>query len=146
MRLPTLFEAPRPTALPPAPTGSATPRRILIVDDNTDSAKSLAILQNRRGHQTRVAFNGPEAIATAAEFRPEIILLDIGLPGMDGFEVARQIRAMPALAGTFLVAMTGYASAADRADATAAGFDEHLGKPIDLETLRAWMRDRVTSL
>ena len=146
VRLPTLLEAPQPTALRPAPAGSTTPRRILIVDDNTDSAKSLATLQNRRGHQTRVAFNGPEAIATAAEFRPEIILLDIGLPGMDGFEVARQIRAMPTLARTFLVAMTGYASAADRADATAAGFDEHLVKPIDLETLRDWMRDRVPSL
>jgi PAS domain S-box-containing protein len=146
VRLPVLKEAPAPAPAPPAAAEPVTPRRILIVDDNTDSARSLAILQNRRGHQTRVAFNGPDAIAAAADFRPEIILLDIGLPGMDGFEVARQIRAMPALAGTFLVAMTGYASAGDRADAAEAGFDEHLVKPIDLEILRDWMRDRVRSL
>lgn len=146
VRLPILREAPRPIPLPSEPAAQETARRMLIVDDNTDSAKSLAILQSRRGHETRTAFTGPEAIALAKEFRPQIVLLDLGLPGMDGFEVARQLRAIPALTGTFLVAMTGYASAKDRAEASAAGFDEHLVKPIDLEVLRQWMRSRVHGL
>ena len=115
------------------------PRRILIVDDNTDSARSMATLQSRRGHTTRTASTGPEAISAAAEFLPEVVLLDIGLPGMDGFEVARQIRAMPALAGALLIATTGYASEEDRAQARVAGFDAHLIKPVDLEVLRGWL-------
>ena len=71
--------------------------------------------KSRRGHVSRTAFTGPDALAAAAEFLPEVVLLDIGLPGMDGFEVARQIRAMPALSGVLLIAMTGYASTEDRA-------------------------------
>jgi CheY-like chemotaxis protein len=96
----------------------------------------MATLQTRRGHTTRVAFSGPEALTAAAEFLPEAVLLDLGLPGMDGFEVARQIRAMPALKGALLIAMTGYASHEDRSQCHAAGFDEHLVKPIDLEVVR----------
>jgi CheY-like chemotaxis protein len=106
---------------------------MLIVDDNEDSARSMAMLQRRRGHETRTAFTGPDAIAAAAEFAPEVVLLDIGLPGMDGFEVARRLRAMPALAGAFLVAMSGYGSDEDRATALEAGFDEYLVKPVDLD-------------
>jgi PAS domain S-box-containing protein len=139
VRLPILAEAPPVAPLPPPPTTRAIPRRILIVDDHTDSARSLATLQTRRGHETRTAFSGPEALRVAAEFLPEAILLDIGLPGMDGFEVARQIRARPALAGTLLIAMTGYASTEDRAQCHAAGFDEHLVKPPDLDVLREWL-------
>ena len=116
---------------------------MLIVDDNTDSARSLAVLQSRRGHETRTAFTGPDAVAAAAEFLPEVVLLDIGLPGMDGFEVARRLRAMPALAHAFIVAMTGYGSDEDRAQAQAAGFDQYLVKPADLDLLREWLRSRV---
>ena len=76
-------------------------------------------------------------------FHPEVVLLDIGLPGMDGYEVARHLRAMPALAGAFLVAMTGYGSDEDRAHAKEAGFDEYLVKPVDLDLLRAWLRSRT---
>ena len=143
VRLPILpgpILAPPP---PPAHPGRETPRRMLIVDDNEDSASSMAILQRRRGHETRTAFTGPDAVAAAAEFAPEVVLLDIGLPGMDGFEVARRLRAMPALAGAFLVAMSGYGSDEDRATAKEAGFDEYLIKPVDLDILREWLRSRA---
>jgi CheY-like chemotaxis protein len=84
-----------------------------------------------------------DAVAIAAEFLPEVVLLDIGLPGMDGYEVARTLRAMPAMAGAFLIAMTGYASPEDQLAAEQAGFDEHLVKPVDLDTLRKWLRRRI---
>ncbi len=142
VHLPILRQAP-PPAPPPPPAARETSRRILIVDDNTDSARSMAILQTRRGHVTRVAFTGPDALAVAVEFRPEFVLLDIGLPGMDGYEVARHLRATPALAGAFLIAMTGYASPEDLLAAKQAGFDEHLVKPVDLDTLRDLLRTRV---
>ena len=142
VHLPILRHAPPPPA-PPLPVACETSRRILIVDDNTDSARSMAILQTRRGHSTRVAFTGPDALAVATEFQPEVVLLDIGLPGMDGFEVARHLRAMPALAGALLIAMTGYASPEDLRAAKDAGFDEHLVKPVDLEILREWLRTRT---
>jgi two-component system CheB/CheR fusion protein len=127
---------------PPAPAARETPRRILIVDDNEDSTRSMAILQKRRGHETRSAFNGPDAVVAAAEFLPDVVLLDIGLPGMDGFEVARRLRAMPVLDGAFLVAMSGYGSVGDRATAQAAGFDEYMVKPVDLDRLRELLRGR----
>ena len=141
VRLPILTTAIAP-ASPPTVPARDTPRRILIVDDNEDSARSMATLQTLRGHATRTAFTGPEALAAAAEFSPDVVLLDIGLPGMDGYEVARQLRAMPALAGAFLVAMSGYGSDEDRARARLAGFDEYLVKPADHNLLRTWLRGR----
>lgn len=138
-----LLDAVRAPATAPAVNGTERSLRMLIVDDNKDAAETMAMLQELRGHQTRVAHNGPEGITLAEEFLPEVILLDIGLPGMDGFEVARKIRTMPALDNTFLVALTGYGSESDRADALAAGFDEHLAKPADLDLLREWFRTRV---
>jgi PAS domain S-box-containing protein len=132
---------PAPKAACAAPVRD-TPLRMLIVDDNEDSAQSMAMLQRLRGHETLVALTGPAAIAMAADFAPEVVLLDIGLPGMDGFEVARQLRAMPSLADTLLVAMTGYGTPGDRANARAAGIDEYLLKPVDLDLLREWMRER----
>jgi PAS domain S-box-containing protein len=142
VHLPILLQAP-PPAPPPPPVAREFSRRILIVDDNTDSARSMAILQARRGHVTRTAFTGPDALTAAAEFLPEVVLLDIGLPGMDGFEVARCLRKMPAVADAFLIAMTGYASPEDLLAAQQAGFDEHLVKPVDLDSLRDWLRSRV---
>jgi len=109
---------------------------MLIVDDNQDSARSMSTLQRLRGHETRTAFTGPEAVLAAAEFIPEVVLIDIGLPGMDGYEVARRMRAMPAMADAYLVAMTGYGSDEDRAAGKDAGFDEYLVKPVDLDILR----------
>jgi CheY-like chemotaxis protein len=143
VRLPILpgpLPAPVPTAAAPA---RDVPCRMLIVDDNEDSARSMATLQRLRGHETRAAFTGPEAVVVAAEFIPEVVLLDIGLPGLDGYEVARRLRAMPALAGAFLVAMTGYASDEDRGAGKDAGFDEYLVKPVDLDILREWLRRRT---
>jgi CheY-like chemotaxis protein len=142
VRLPILDFTPAPPA-PPTTRAGATPRRILVVDDNTDSAQSMAALQSRRGHETRIALTGTEALAAAAEFLPEVVLLDIGLPEMDGYEVARQLRLIPALATAFLVAVTGYGGAEDRARAKLAGFDEYLVKPADLDLLREWLETRV---
>ena len=142
VRLPILTATATPTPPPAAPARDIA-RRILIVDDNQDSARSMATLQGLRGHATRTAFTGPDAVAAAAEFSPDVVLLDIGLPGMDGYEVARQLRAMPALAGAFLVAMSGYGSAEDRARARLAGFDEYLVKPADHDLLRTWLRSRA---
>jgi adenine phosphoribosyltransferase len=138
VRLPILSAAsmPAPEASLPLRRSQPQSRRILIVDDNVDSAESMASLQTRRGHVTRTAFNGPDAITAAAEFQPQAVLLDIGLPGMDGYQVARHLRDMPGLSGLLLIAMTGYASPEDRRAAKDAGFDEHLPKPVDLETLR----------
>lgn len=143
VRLPVITTAPASrTAAPakPAPSATEAPKRLLIVDDNTDSARSLAILQGRLGHETRTAFSGTEALEVAMEFRPDIVVLDIGLPGMDGFEVARQIRALPELAAVFLIAMTGYGSADSRAEGLKAGFDAFLVKPVDLGELQALIR------
>lgn len=142
VRLPILSEAPSASASASA-FAVETPRRILIVDDNTDSARSIAMLQSRRGHETRTAFTGQDAVAVAGEFLPEVVLLDIGLPGIDGFEVARRIRAMPALSGIFIVAMSGYGRDEDRAEARLAGFDEYLVKPVDIERIREWIQTRI---
>ncbi|MES2597305.1 MAG: PAS domain S-box protein [Verrucomicrobiota bacterium] len=136
VRLPILREAPKAAEASAAPAREAA-RRILIVDDNTDSARTLAMLQGRRGHQTCTAFTGPDALTAAQSFKPEVVLLDIGLPGMDGFEVARQIRALPGMAEVLLIAMSGYGSTEDRTTAKTAGFDDYLVKPIDLAALRA---------
>jgi signal transduction histidine kinase/ActR/RegA family two-component response regulator len=144
VHLPTLQKAPPKSALPP-PAAREIPRRILIVDDNSDSVRSMAILQTRRGHVVRTASTGPDAVAVAVEFLPEVVLLDIGLPGMDGYEVVRQLRAIPALADAFIVGMSGYGSDEDRANAREVGFDEYMVKPVDLNLLREHLRrGRVT--
>jgi two-component system CheB/CheR fusion protein len=143
VRLPVL-PGPLPVPLPTAPAPARDiPCRMLIVDDNQDSARSMSTLQRLRGHETRTAFTGLEALVVAADFEPEVVLMDIGLPGMDGYEVARRLRAMPALAGAFLVAMTGYGSDEDRAAGKDADFDEYLVKPVDLDVLREWLRSRI---
>lgn len=144
VHLPILSEAPPlPPLRPQVVKVAEVPRRILIVDDNTDSAMTMATLQTRRGHATRTAFTGPDALSAAEEFKPEVVLLDIGLPGMDGFEVARRLRAMPAFQKIQLIAMSGYGRAEDRALAKEAGFDEYLVKPIELEVLRDYLRKRA---
>ena len=116
---------------------SSTPRahRVLIVDDNADAAASMAMLARAWGHEVVVANDGPSALDAAERFSPERALVDIGLPGMDGYEVARRLRAVPGHSNLFLVAMTGYGRTEDRDKALAAGFDMHLVKPGDLETL-----------
>lgn len=111
------------------------PRRILVVDDNRDSADSLARLLQLLGHQTEIAYDGPSAVESADEFRPEVVLLDVGLPGLDGFEVARRIRAQAWGKDLMLIAATGWGQAEDRRRSREAGFDHHMVKPIDLDNL-----------
>jgi PAS domain S-box-containing protein len=111
-------------------------RRILVVDDNEDAATSLARLLSRvYGHEVRVAHDGPEALGLAGEFRPEVVLLDIGMPGMDGYEVAKRMRDRGDLAGARIIALTGWGQEADRHRSREAGFDHHLVKPVDPEIL-----------
>jgi two-component system CheB/CheR fusion protein len=122
-----------------APPGAEAPdrrRRVLVVDDSIDSAESLARLLRRWGHEVHVAYDGPSALAAARSTAPEVVLLDIGLPGMDGYEVARQLRQDPDLKDTVLVALTGYGQATDRRQTQDAGFDQHLIKPVDPGLLR----------
>ncbi|MEO8843456.1 MAG: PAS domain S-box protein [Kofleriaceae bacterium] len=115
-------------------------RRILVVDDNTDAAELMAELFRRGGHHTVVAHDGPSALQVAATFAPEIAILDIGLPVMDGYELARRLRDQ--LGSIHLIALTGYGQASDRERAVAAGFDLHLVKPVDPATLRAAISSR----
>jgi PAS domain S-box-containing protein len=109
--------------------------RILVVDDNVDSADSMALLLSLDGHEVRTAFDGPGALTEAADFQPRAVLLDIGLPGMDGYEVARRMRELPGLRDVLMIAITGYGQEDDRTRSKAAGFDHHLVKPVDPEAL-----------
>ncbi len=117
------------TARPPFETAGAG-FRLLIVDDNEDAANSLAVLLRLRGHSVRVAHGGPDAIFAAMEFRPAAILLDLGMPGMDGYEVAKRIRQQPELSGVIIAALTGWGQEEDRRRTKAAGFNYHLVKPL----------------
>lgn len=113
-------------------TADARPHRILVVDDNVDAASSLAMLLGLDGHATRVAHCGLDALAAVAEFEPHTVLLDLGLPDISGYEVARRLRAMRALPSQpRLIALTGWGSDEDRRQTDAAGFDAHLVKPVD---------------
>ncbi|HSK76429.1 MAG TPA: chemotaxis protein CheB [Thermoanaerobaculia bacterium] len=123
------------TAGSTAAPGATSPRRILVVDDNEDSAESLALLLRLRGHEVKVAYNGPEALDTAGSFYPEAVLLDIGLPGLDGYQVASRLRQRPRNAKALLVALTGYGQEDDQRLAREAGFDHHLTKPVDPQVI-----------
>jgi CheY-like chemotaxis protein len=110
-------------------------RRILAVDDNRDAADSLAVLLRMMGHEARTAYDGLEAVQAAATFQPEVVLLDIGLPKMNGYEAARHIRQQPWGKGMALVALTGWGQEQDKRRALAAGFDHHLTKPVEAVAL-----------
>ena len=120
---------------------SAEPRisghRVLIVDDNVDGAESLAKLLQICGHETRTAHSGPEALNAAVPFRPEVVFLDIGLPGMNGYEVAKRLRGEPSLRGTVLVALTGWGSEDNKRQSGEAGFDFHLTKPAEVTAIES---------
>ena len=128
---------------PPEPAQTAVPRRVLVVDDNVDAAGTLDLLLRSLGHETRVAHDGVRALDIAREFRPEVILLDIGMPGLDGYEVARRLRAMNHGQNFRIVAVTGWGQDADRTRAKEAGFDVHLVKPVDLGVLSKVLDDRT---
>jgi len=114
---------------------AVTPRKILVVDDNVDAAHSLSALLTMSGHATSLAHDGTEALRLAAEELPDLVLLDVGLPGIDGYEVARRVRRLPRLSHTRLIAMTGYGQESDKLAAAEAGFDRHLVKPVDFDVL-----------
>ena len=120
----------------PAVTRTAAPLRVLVVDDNVDSAESLAMLLTAVGHEVRTRYTGSEALASAVSFDPDVVLLDIGLPEMDGYAVATALRARAGGADMTLVAVTGYGQVADKERALAAGFDEHFTKPVDFMALQ----------
>lgn len=111
--------------------------RVLVVDDNIDVAESLALLLSISGHQTRTAHTGPDALVCARAFQPDLMFLDIGLPGMDGYAVAERLRALSDLKQPVLVALTGWGSESDRRRSQQAGFDHHLTKPVDAERIQA---------
>jgi two-component system OmpR family response regulator len=125
---------------------SPTGQRVLLVDDNTDSSEPLSLLLQAKGHETRISVEGEEAIAMADEFLPDCVVLDLGLPGIDGYEVARRLRERPYGATLTLVALTGWAGKEIRVRAAEAGFDYHLVKPVNLEELeRIVTAERVQS-
>src|SRR5690606_31417258 len=110
---------------------------VLIVDDNRDSADLQATLLKHNGHSVRTAYDGTDALEVAAKFRPDVILLDIGLPEIDGYEVAYRVRQQPDLDGVVLVAMTGYGQPEDRQRSQAVGIDHHLVKPAEFAELQS---------
>jgi PAS domain S-box-containing protein len=130
----TQIPAPLPTApAVPAPVGKRL--RVLVADDNRDAADSLRMLLESVGHEVRVAYTGPAAVEAARQFRPEVVVGDIGLPVLDGYAVARALRQEPAAAEAHLIALSGYASEGHQSQAHEAGFDLHLTKPVDPEQL-----------
>lgn len=125
----------------PGSTDSAGSLRVLVVDDNRDSAESMSVLLELHGHQTRSAGDGIEALAMIEEWQPQVVLLDIGLPGIDGYEVARRLRARPDQATLHLIAVTGWGQDEDRRKSAEAGFDGHLVKPADYAALAGMLAD-----
>src|SRR5262249_20424205 len=113
----------------------------LIVDDQPDVTGSLAKLLRLSGHEVKTALSGTVALEVISLYRPEIVLLDIGLPGMDGYEVAQLIRKQPGMDAMLLVALTGYGQDEDRRRSREAGFDHHLVKPVDLDALLSIVSD-----
>jgi CheY-like chemotaxis protein len=134
-----------PAAAPPAthlqaPASPAEPgmrQRILVVDDNVDAAESLGTMLAYSGHDVRVAHGGVEALTAAREFAPNVMILDLGMPEMDGYEVARAVRSDPKIASTRLIALSGYGQPDDRRRTADVGFDEHLVKPVEHDVLNA---------
>jgi CheY-like chemotaxis protein len=150
VRLPAI--EPEPVAAPAPPhdthghearSKSGAPSRILVVDDNQDGADMLAEILAGKGYDTRVAHDAPSALRVAADFVPQVALLDIGLPVMDGYELAGHLRNLPGLSGLQLIALTGYGQDSDRKRAFEAGFQHHLIKPVDIAVIEATLLQRA---
>ncbi len=133
IRLPRIEQVAEPGVHPAQ--GKAPPRRVLIVDDNIDAADSLSMILKLDGHEARAVYTPHDALEQVAAFSPDLVLLDIGLPDIDGYEVARRIRKLEEGRQLRLVALTGYGQTDDRQRARAAGFDGHLVKPVDFPML-----------
>ncbi len=135
---PTLQPQPRmPSTHRPFPAPPGPPLRVLVVDDNVDAVAMLKMLLETTGHDVRTAHNGPTSLEAALLYRPHVVLLDIGLPGLDGYEVARKIREQAIFKDVVLIATTGYGQDRDRQLSREAGFDHHLVKPLDFDALEA---------
>ena len=119
----------------------AESRRVLVVDDNEDSAESLTVLLRLKGHIVESRHDGRDAVETAELFRPDVILLDLGMPGLSGYEVCREIRKQPWGSEMLLIAQTGWGQDQDRQRTKEAGFDGHLTKPINLARLEKILSD-----
>jgi len=108
---------------------------VLVVDDNVDAADSLGWLLRLSGHNTKIAYDGPGAIEAALAFRPQALILDLGLPGLDGYHVARRLRQEPSVQSALFVALSGYGRDEDQRRSSEAGFDHHFIKPVDVNCL-----------
>ena len=108
---------------------------MLVVDDNRDAAEMVATVLEMEGHESKAVNDGMQALACVDEYEPEVIVLDIGLPGIDGYEVARRLRRLPKTRDALLIALTGYGQSADQQHARDAGFDHHLVKPTDMDAV-----------
>ncbi len=145
IRLPAGMLRKRNSSLPaPVQEPLAERARVMVVDDNADALATLSEALRAHGHEVHTAADAASALALAARVPPELAVLDIGLPGMDGYELARRLRQLPGLAGIKLVAVTGYGQASDKQTARAAGFDDHLVKPVTVQALRSAL-DRLTA-
>jgi len=142
VRLPTESEPSALSAAPAAAPAKAKRLRVLVVEDNRDAAGSLRMVLEMFGHEVRAAHSGPDGVREAETWRPDVVLSDIGLPGFDGYEVARRIRRIPGLERAVLAALTGYGSDDDRRQGEEAGFDHHLVKPADPDDLRRVLAGR----
>lgn len=146
LRLPSVSVQAAPSTLPDAghaaaPPITADPLRLLVVDDNTDAADTTAALLRSGGHRVSVAYDAHQALALAERDAPQVLVLDIGLPEMDGYELARRLRLLPQTAHAMLIALTGYGQADDRERSRRAGFDHHLVKPADPAVLNALLAE-----
>jgi PAS domain S-box-containing protein len=144
VRLPVLIERPvaplpKPTAEPP----TLTPRRFLIVDDSKDAAMSLAMLLKMSGNETRIAYDGLQAVEAARQFHPDVVLLDIGLPKLNGYDACRRIREQPEGKDMVMVALTGWGQEEDRRKSHEAGFDYHIVKPVDYRALMSLLAEKL---
>jgi signal transduction histidine kinase/ActR/RegA family two-component response regulator len=141
VRLP-LKEVPAPSAMPAPLIKSARneTRRVLLIEDNRDAALTMRLLLKHAGFDVEMAFTGPEGVEAAQKVKPDIVICDIGLPGLDGFNVARTLRSEPACRGAFLIALSGYGQAEDVRKAHHAGFDLHIIKPVDFTHLEQALR------
>jgi signal transduction histidine kinase/CheY-like chemotaxis protein len=135
--LPTRAEsAPAAVRSAPAARSAAAPLRLLVVDDNRDSARTLGSILQLLGHEVQLEYDGEAALAAAARFRPDAVFLDIGMPGMSGYEVCHRLKVGAPAGGPVVIAQTGWGDPAQRARAQEAGFDHHLVKPLDAETVK----------
>jgi CheY-like chemotaxis protein len=141
VRLPILTGNIQPSARADG-TDPFPPRRIMVVDDNRDAAETLSMLLTELGATVSVAFSGPEALASLDDVQPDAVLLDIGMPGMDGYEVSRHIRASPQHRDMLLIALTGWGQDVDRERSKRAGFDHHFVKPPDIDRMRSILAAR----